>query len=165
MSTPESPPADAGTEADATGGKKAKLIVAAALLLPLLGGVGLALATPKPPVHVDLAPGAPDPVLHELGQLIVNMAGSRGQRYLKVKVSVEIRGDDPSDGAERLTAQEPVVRDAIIQRLSLKTLEELEAAGAKDALRLELLDVLNSGALQGTEARAERIFFTEFLIQ
>jgi len=154
----ESPAEEAG------GGKKAKLIAAVALLLPLLGGVGLALATPPPPID-DLPVGAPDPVVAELGNLIVNLAGSRGQRYLKVNVSVELRGDAPSRGAERLKAQEPSVRDALIQRLSTKTLELLEAKGAKDDLRLELLDVLNGGVLRGTESRAERVYFTEFLIQ
>lgn len=156
---PEESPEDAG------GGKKTKLIVAAALLLPLLGGVGLALATPPPPVDETIPVGAPDPVVADLGNLIVNLAGSRGQRYLKVKVAVELRGDAPSDGAERIKAQEPSVRDALIQRLSTKTLEVLEAKGAKDELRLELMDVLNAGVLRGTEARAERVFFTEFLIQ
>tara|TARA_R110002072_G_scaffold28783_4_gene92078 strand:+ start:268 stop:756 length:489 start_codon:yes stop_codon:yes gene_type:complete len=159
------PAAPSESPAEAGGGKKAKLIAAVALLLPLVGGVGLALATPPPPVNDDQPVGAPDPVVAELGNLIVNLAGSRGQRYLKVTVAVELRGDDPKDGAERLKAQEPSVRDALIQRLSTKTLELLEAKGAKDDLRLELLDVLNGGVLRGTESRAERVFFTEFLIQ
>ncbi|MBL4850126.1 MAG: flagellar basal body-associated FliL family protein [Planctomycetes bacterium] len=149
-----------------SGSKKSKVLLFASLLLPLVAGAGLALATPSPPRTEEQLPlGAPDPVVHDLGQMIVNLAGSRGQRYLKIKASVELSGEDPSEGADRLKAEDPAIRDALIQRLSTKTLKDLEAVGAKDALRLEFIDVLNNQALRGTPARADRIFFTEFLIQ
>ena len=159
--------ADAKKDEGAAPSKKRQaLILVAALVLPLLLGVGLAVATPPPPQEASPTPqDAPDPVLHDFGNLVVNLAETRGQRYLKLKVSIELGGQDPDQGVEVLKTYEAAARDAMIQRLSSKTLADLERPGAADGLRLELLELLNAGPLAQSQSRAQRVFFTEFLIQ
>lgn len=104
-----------------------------------------------------------DPI--DLPELIVNLARSNGQRYLKVRCSVRVRTKDPGAARERLSKRQPELRDGLIALLSAKSLHDVEHAEAKEGIKLALLDLLNREAFPDQLAKAERLYFLEFIVQ
>ncbi|MFY9486638.1 MAG: flagellar basal body-associated FliL family protein [Bacillota bacterium] len=86
------------------------------------------------------------PLVTEIGPIVtldpfvVNLAGSRGERYLKTTLSLELRSESAVKAVEPLNAS---MRDAIIGILCSQTLDDLETAGAKQALKTQIVNKLN----------------------
>ena len=90
---------------------------------------------------------------------IVNVAGTGGRRYLKCTITVEF---DKNAGVTEAGTKVPLMRDAVIDILSSKTLDDLEPGPLRDALREELVATISSVI---TKARVTRVFFNEFVVQ
>jgi flagellar FliL protein len=95
----------------------------------------------------------------DLGDLVVNPAGTGGRRYLKVKVSLEL-SDPHLAGA--IEARSPQLRDRIIRELTSRTLSELTDPVAKDEMKATMLDEINH--ILGEDA-VGNLYFTEYVIQ
>ncbi len=91
--------------------------------------------------------------------IIVNLAETNGQRYLKVNLQLEM-----SDGKleEELTARRAQLMDLIIAILSSKTIDEVSATIGRNRLKREMIDKLNAELVTG---KIINIYFTEFVIQ
>ncbi len=94
-----------------------------------------------------------------LNKLLVNVAGTMGSRYLLTSITLLGHG---SDFPNRVTQNEPQLRDMASGLLSTKTIADLEKPGARNLIRGELLAGFNS--ILGTGA-VQEIYFTEFAIQ
>ena len=90
---------------------------------------------------------------------IVNVAGTGGRRYLKCTITVEF---DKNAGVNEAGTKVPLMRDAVIDILSSKTLEDLEPGPMRNALRDELVATISSVIIK---ARVTRVFFNEFVVQ
>lgn len=90
--------------------------------------------------------------------VVVNLAGTMGTRYLKT--SFTVTGAD--DIVARFDAEKPQLGDVTLGVLSSLTLADLEESGAKNLLRERLLSAYNQ-ALGGKVA--DNLFFSEFVIQ
>lgn len=90
---------------------------------------------------------------------IVNIAQTNAYRFLKCTISVDF---DHKAGVSEAERKEPRLRDAIIDVLSSKTLEELEPGESRDELRSELLGAVDELM---EKANVKRLFFSEFVIQ
>jgi flagellar protein FliL len=90
--------------------------------------------------------------------VVVNLAGTMGTRYLKTSFLVT--------GAEDIVAQfdgaKPQLGDVTLGVLSSLTLADLEEAGSKNLLRERLLAAYNQAL--GAKV-ADNLFFSEFVIQ
>ncbi|WP_103029107.1 flagellar basal body-associated FliL family protein [Salinibacter altiplanensis] len=97
--------------------------------------------------------------LSTLEGLVVNPAGSQGNRYLAVSVVFETETPEAKKELER---KKVVVKDAVLRLLSERTVEELsdpeKRDGLKDALRDEANGILSKGTI-------DRLYFTEFVLQ
>jgi flagellar FliL protein len=94
-----------------------------------------------------------------LNKLLVNVAGTMGQRYLLTSLSVE--GTDPELKA-KMQELESQLRDMACGTLATKTLADLEKPGARNLIRTELISGFNS-ILGGS--LVQEIYMTEFAIQ
>jgi flagellar FliL protein len=107
---------------------------------------------------------------HTLGPLLpldgilVNVAETQGRRYFKTSITLEMAGEAKESkhggGGDELPM--PVLRGAILDVLSAKTLDQLIQPTARDSLRTEILESLNAEVGEGT---FRDLFFTEFLVQ
>lgn len=91
--------------------------------------------------------------------IIVNLAGSRGNRILKVNIELEVEGDRI---AEEIDRRKPQIRDYILVTLSSKTFAQVSTSQGKEDLREEIRDQLNRFLVRG---RVRNILFTEFIYQ
>ena len=96
---------------------------------------------------------------HEFGDVIVNLAGAKGTRYLRTKFTL---ASSDANLETLVKTNENQLRDVAIGVLSTQTLDNLEAPGARNAVRNELIAQFNH-ALRGE--LIEQIYFTEFVVQ
>lgn len=163
-------------------------LLAASVLLAVAAGVGVAYtqygrlsraaASVQPPEQIAQVAGsipyvrgmvdsleAEEGATREYGTftklegLIVNPADSEGRRYLALSLAFETTS---SSVAEELTDKEVVVRDAVLDLLSERTVKELTAPARRDDLKKMLLEETNRILSNGT---VHRLYFTEFVLQ
>jgi flagellar protein FliL len=115
-----------------------------------------------PPVDSSAAPPT-EPVrfgvFAALDGLIVNPAGTGGQRYLMVSIGLEAARQGTLD---ELLSKEVVARDTALQLLGARTVEELADLHLREDLKDELLAAFNGLLRRG---RIDRIYFTQFVLQ
>lgn len=91
--------------------------------------------------------------------VVVNLSGTMGTRYLKVAFLVT---GEKSDVGARFAAARPQLGDVTLAVLSSLTLSDLEEAGSKNLIRERLLAAYNQ-ALGGKVV--DGLFFSEFVVQ
>ncbi len=92
-----------------------------------------------------------------LETFIVNLAGAKGRKVLKVNMELEAKGADVIQEIDNRKAQ---IRDFIIIILSSKTYEEVATKEGKDQLRNEIRDNINTFLVKGKIAN---VYFTELI--
>ena len=92
-----------------------------------------------------------------LETFLVNLAGSRGRKLLKVNMELEV---DKNEVATEIDRRKPQVRDIIIILLSSKTYGQISTPEGKEYLKEELRDTVNSFLTKG---KIKRVMFTEFI--
>ncbi len=145
------------------------LVLAALVVVPALGGSWLAvsqygwLARTASSFQGDAPSQNGEPVEYgaftELENLIVNPAGSRGERYLAVSLGFEAADDAV---LAELEEREVVVRDALLRLLSDHSVEELSTVAQRDSLKGKLLGAVNARLREGA---IDRIYFTRYVLQ
>ena len=83
---------------------------------------------------------------HVVEGLIVNPAGTGGTRLLLISVAIEV---DSETTVEEAADRGPEIRDVLLSALSTKTIAELTDPGAREALRVELLEAIRGLAFEG----------------
>lgn len=166
--------APAATAPAASGGMKAWLpLIITVVLMPVLAyGMTNFVLLPRlqkglgiTPVEAAAGPEAKkvDPSAKKesvtINKLLVNVAGTMGQRYLLVSLSAV--SADPEFKA-KMQENEPQLRDMACGALATKTLADLEKAGSRNLIRTELISGFNN-ILGGP--LVQEIFLTEFAIQ
>ena len=92
-----------------------------------------------------------------LETFLVNVAGSRGRKLLKINMELEVDGDEVQAEIEKL---KPKIRDIIIITLSSKTYAQISTRDGKESMRDEIRDQVN---LFLTKGKIKRVYFTEFI--
>lgn len=101
----------------------------------------------------DSAPG------YEFQNVVVNLAGTMGTRYLKT--SFLVTGVDANIKTAFENAK-PKLTDVTLNVLSSLTLADLEEAGAKNMIRERLVTAYNQALGRRV---AEQVYFSDFVIQ
>lgn len=104
-------------------------------------------------------PEEPLGVMVSLDPFIVNLAGSKGKRFLKVTMTLELNA--PEVHAEVNENKEKII-DSILVLLSSKTFEEVYSVQGKFKLKDEITTRVNRFLLMG---HVKDVYFTEFVIQ
>ncbi|HHY97476.1 MAG TPA: hypothetical protein GX509_01920 [Firmicutes bacterium] len=144
----------------AFGNGTAKLIIALVVLgLGIGGGIyfGLRELTPAdtPRSKSAVAPGP----IQEFDSVVVNVAGTNGERYLKAAVALELT---TPQAKRELEVRKAEARDIIISQLSSMPLGKLQIEKGRDELKQGIQRAINDLLMQG---KVERVYFTEFVIQ
>jgi len=94
-----------------------------------------------------------------LDNLVLNPAGSGGQRFLLVSVGVQV--NDPAAN-EEMKKREIEARDAVLRVFGSKTAEELSDVSRREGFKKEVKDILDS--LLGPKM-VRGVFFPQFVLQ
>jgi len=96
----------------------------------------------------------------EMGDMVVNLTGSGGGSYLRVKITLEYPSN--KNLTEELKKKKPQLTEVIITTLRSKSLAEVSSLGSIQALKDVLLQEINSYLDAG---KVTVIYFTDFLVQ
>jgi flagellar FliL protein len=91
--------------------------------------------------------------------IIVNLAESNAERYLKIDVVLEL---DAEKTKEELQGRLPQVQDLLITITATKTMDDVSTVSGRNMLRQEMVDKINAVL---TEGQVKSVYFTEFVIQ
>jgi len=97
--------------------------------------------------------------IYPLEEFIVNLADAGGKRYLKIRMDLELNGENVKGEIGRRL---PQMKDGVLTLLSSKRYEDIYEMEGKSQLRAELLSELNQYVATG---RITNIYFTEFIVQ
>jgi len=131
----------------------------AKLVAPAVPGAAAAAPAHEASAKSEGKGGPVQPPTYEFSNMVVNLAGTMGTRYLKTTFMVT--GTEPSlhsdfeDNKAKLT-------DVTLNVLSSLTLADLEEPGSKNVLREKLVTAYNQ-ALGRKEA--EQVYFSDFVVQ
>ena len=91
--------------------------------------------------------------------LIVNLADTNAERFIKVQPVLEVNGDK---AVESINQKKPEVLDILISIFSSKSLEDVTSLSGKDHLKQEIVDKINKVLPEG---KVLKVYFVEFVIQ
>lgn len=97
--------------------------------------------------------------VHLIDNVILNPAGSGGQRFLMVAAAVDAKD---SKVVESMKARDAETRDVLLRVLGSKTVEQLADMRYREQLKQELMDSLGVMFKKGS---IRRIYFPQFVIQ
>jgi len=99
------------------------------------------------------------PVMYALEPFIVNIYDGQELRYLRVKVEMEVSGEEAKN---ELAARQAQIRDTILVLLTTKTLLDVRDEQGKNQLRQEIFNAVGRLVSPG---KVQRVFFTDFVVQ
>lgn len=109
----------------------------------------------KPDVKKDAKPN----FSYEFNDIVVNLSGAMGTRYLKA--SFAIFSSNP-DLQKIITDNKSHLLDVALNVLSSKSMADLEAPGSKNLVRNDLMTNFNQAL---SSEIVEQIYFSEFVVQ
>jgi len=159
------PKEDQVTESAAEKGKgkmKLIIIIVAAVVL-VAGGIAgyfiFAGGGHKAEAEVKTEKAGVAPSIYTLEPFIVNIYDGQDLRYLRVKVEMEVAGEEVKTEMEARKAQ---FRDAILVLLTTKTMLDIRDQQGKNQLRQEIFTVANNILPPG---KLKKVYFTDFVVQ
>jgi flagellar basal body-associated protein FliL len=103
--------------------------------------------------------GVSDPL-----EAVVNIAGTNGERFLKVVIRYEYDDKKFPKMADELKRRGPKLKDLLIERISPMTLTELNEPETRTKLRQDILRVSNN-SMRPEEGEFRDVFIDQFIIQ
>ena len=100
--------------------------------------------------------------IYEVKDLIVNPAGTGGTRYLNTTIGLEVEDERLIPELEN---RSPQIRDALIDILVAKTIEQLDGVEDKQVLREEILTKINDMLPTTEMGKVVHVYLIDFVIQ
>lgn len=107
----------------------------------------------------DHAPAGP-PAVYTVADMVLNPAGSGGQRFVMLSVAMEAKD---SATVAMLEARDPEIRDAILALVGGKTVEQLAEVTAREPLKAEIMATV--AKITKKKKAVKRVSFPQFVIQ
>jgi flagellar FliL protein len=105
------------------------------------------------------AAAAPSNYIYTVNDVIVNPAGTNGQRLMLTSIGFDMKTESQY---KKMESQEIVLKDAIISVLSKKTVSQLSNTMKRDSLKVEIIDDVK-GRIPGLKIKD--LYFTKYIIQ
>jgi len=100
--------------------------------------------------------------IYEVKDIIVNPAGTGATRYLNTTIGLEVENEPL---IAELESRIPQIRDALIDILVGKTIEQLDGVEDKQVLREEILTRINDILPTTGKGKVAHVYLIDFVIQ
>jgi len=97
--------------------------------------------------------------IYSVTPFVINLAGSGGKRFLRVKMDLELKDKTIF---EQVHAQLPRVKDKLLTILSTKKFEDIDTVEGKSDLRTEIATTIDTLFSKGA---VTNVYFTEFVVE
>jgi flagellar FliL protein len=140
--------------------KKLLLFLVIGLVIVVLAGSVIAVfSTFKGGKGKEKERSPKETVIYSMEPIVVNLFDPTGKRYLQIRLALELKDKKME---EEIKINEPKIKDVIISTLSTKTPEDVLQPEAKDLIKNELLQKINSAL--GEEA-ISNIYITQYIVE
>ncbi len=95
-----------------------------------------------------------------IDDLVLNPAGSRGKRFLRLGVALE--AETGAGVVAELTTRSAQIRDLLIRKFSSRTIDELSDPTVREEIRLTCIDEINANLAGG---KISNLYFTDYVLQ
>jgi flagellar FliL protein len=139
----------------------AVVCVAAGAALPMfvpIPGMGAkpAEAKPKKPANYATVP---------VGDLVVNLAEDRMNRYLRMKLSVKVEAEEEKKVTDLVTKHKAAMKSKLISYLAGKTLKDVSGSVGVNKLQREILEKFDDILYPDGESKVKEVLFEEYVVQ
>ena len=97
--------------------------------------------------------------IHSIDDIIVNPAGTNGQRLMLVSIGLDVGSEEEMAALE---TKNVLLKDMIISLFSGKTLTELSQPESKENLKIELIDKLKELV---PDTKVNSVYFSKYILQ
>jgi flagellar FliL protein len=140
--------------------KKLLLFLVIGLVIVVLAGSVIAVfSTFKGGKGKEKERSPKETVIYSMEPIVVNLFDPTGKRYIQIRLALELKDKKME---EEIKINEPKIKDVIISTLSTKTPEDVLQPEAKDLIKTELLQKINSAL--GEEA-ISNIYITQYIVE
>lgn len=120
--------------------------------------------TPRPTSYGTM-PEASEMTFLPAGDVTVNLAEGRMNRYLRLKLALHIRKADQERVRKAVDVNQMLLRNWLLSHLADKELDEIRGKAGQNALRREIRDYFNTTLFPDGYDRIYDILFEEFNVQ
>ncbi len=99
------------------------------------------------------------------GEVVVNLAEERMQRYLRVKIAVLVDGSAEKEVTELLTKHKAAVKSKLIGHIAGKTLKDVSGSVGVARLQRELLERIEDVLYPNGGGHVRSVLFEEYVVQ
>ena len=114
--------------------------------------------TSKPATEKEQPANGLGPI-YAINPFVINLAGSGGKRFLRVKMDLELKDQTTF---EQMQAQLPRVKDKLLTVLSSKTFQDINTVEGKSDLRAEIAATMDTLFSKGA---VTNVYFTDFVVE
>ncbi|MFG0333912.1 MAG: flagellar basal body-associated protein FliL [Maioricimonas sp. JB049] len=101
----------------------------------------------------------------EFGEVTVNLDEGRMNRYLRLKISLQINKDEEESIKKTLEKRRLILRNWLLSHLSDKDLDSIRGAAGQNMLRREIRNQFNTVMFPDGYDRIHDVLFEEFNVQ
>jgi flagellar basal body-associated protein FliL len=99
------------------------------------------------------------------GDIVVNLDEGRLNRYLRLKIMLQVKPQDEGIVTTEMETQRTVLKSWLLSYLSDKTLSDIRGAAGQGMLRREIQEYFNTTLFPDGKDRVYDVLFDEFNIQ
>jgi flagellar basal body-associated protein FliL len=110
-------------------------------------------------------PEAVPPDFVSFGDIVVNLDEGRLNRYLRVKLTLQVPSSDTDEVEAALEKHRSILKNWLLSYLGDKSMDDIRGAAGQNRLRREIQDYFNTVLSVGDDERVQDVLFEEFNIQ
>lgn len=160
--------APAAPSASPAGKKRGKLPLVVVAVVCIAGGAAVPMFVPIPGMgtKAEAKPKKPaNYVSVPVGDVVVNLAEDRMNRYLRMKLAVKVDADDEKAVTALVTKHKSAMKSKLIGYLAGKSLRDVSGSVGVNKLSREILEKFDDILYPDGESKVKEVLFEEYVVQ
>lgn len=160
MSAPAAPSASPAAK------KRGKLPLIIVAVVCIAGGAAVPMFVTLPGTKAEAKPKKPaNDVAVPVGDVVVNLAEDRMNRYLRMKIAIKVDADDEKAVTALVAKHKAAMKSKLISHLAGKTLRDVSGSVGVNRLSREILEKFDDILYPDGESKVREVLFEEYVVQ
>ena len=150
--------------------KRGKLPLIIVCLFGIVAGAGLPMVVNVPALLGKKTEAKPkkkdvETVSIPFGDVVVNLAEDRMNRYLRMKIALKVDEEDEKPVTELVAKHKAALKSKLISYLAGKSLKDVSGSVGVNKLQREILERFEDILFPETESKLREVLFEEYVVQ
>ena len=134
-------------------------------VVAIAAGAAVPMALAKPKADKPAGKTGTKTAIVPFGDVVVNLAEERQQRYLRLKMAVLVDAEAEKDVTDLMTKKKAAVKSALISHLAGKTTKDVSGSVGFQRMQRELLERVEDVLYPDGNSRVRAVLFEEYVVQ